>query len=132
MYGPGGSYSFFAGRDATRAFITGCFAEDLTPDLRGAELTYVPLDEPEPEGEGEGEKKLSKGEIKTRREREMRLARKKVNDTIEGWARMFRGEGGKPYFLVGEVRRGEGWLERLPRRELCEGAQKQRPKRDGK
>lgn len=124
MYGPGGSYSFFAGRDATRAFITGCFQEDLTPDLRGAEMTYVPQDD-------ENEK-LSKQEIKTRREREVRLARKRVGDTIEGWAKMFKGEGGKPYFKVGEIKRGEGWLERLPRRELCEAAQKQRPKRDGK
>ncbi|EGF78028.1 hypothetical protein BATDEDRAFT_13694, partial [Batrachochytrium dendrobatidis JAM81] len=34
-YGKGGSYSFFAGKDATRAYITGCFETDLTHDLRG-------------------------------------------------------------------------------------------------
>ena len=34
-YGPGGSYSFFSGKDATRAYITGCFDQDLTHDLRG-------------------------------------------------------------------------------------------------
>lgn len=34
-YGPGGPYSHFAGRDASRAFFTGCFSTDLTHDLRG-------------------------------------------------------------------------------------------------
>lgn len=35
VYGPIGAYSFFSGRDAARAFATGCFASDLTHDLRG-------------------------------------------------------------------------------------------------
>jgi len=35
IYGPGGSYGFFTGRDAARAFVTGCFKEDLTHDIRG-------------------------------------------------------------------------------------------------
>ncbi|KAI3633917.1 hypothetical protein MIR68_007521 [Amoeboaphelidium protococcarum] len=34
-YGPDGGYSFFAGRDAARAYVTGCFKEHLTHDLRG-------------------------------------------------------------------------------------------------
>lgn len=34
IYGPGGSYHCFAGRDAARAFVTGCFESDLTHDIR--------------------------------------------------------------------------------------------------
>lgn len=42
-YGPGGSYGFMSGRDAARAFGTGCFKEHQTHDLRG-------LDEDEQRG----------------------------------------------------------------------------------
>ena len=42
-YGPGGSYSFFAGRDGARAFVTGCFSpEHVVPDLAGAEEVFLP------------------------------------------------------------------------------------------
>ncbi|EMC92170.1 hypothetical protein BAUCODRAFT_38198 [Baudoinia panamericana UAMH 10762] len=122
LYGPGGSYNVFAGIDATRGFITGCFVEDRTPDLRGAEWTYVPADVPGFEVEG------VTAAQKSYRELELRKARRQVQMTIEGWGKMFQGGGGKDYFEVGKVKREEGWLEKLPRRKLCEQAQKQRPK----
>ncbi|KAI8356684.1 cytochrome b5-like heme/steroid binding domain-containing protein [Blakeslea trispora] len=34
-YGKGGSYHHFSGKDAARAYVTGCFKEHLTHDLRG-------------------------------------------------------------------------------------------------
>ena len=37
LYAPGKSYSFFSGKDGARAYVTGCFATDLTHDLRGIE-----------------------------------------------------------------------------------------------
>lgn len=36
-YGPKGTYGFFSGKDAARAFVTGCFSkeDEFTYDLRG-------------------------------------------------------------------------------------------------
>lgn len=82
---------------------------------------YIPLDDPE------GDAQLTKTELKIRREREKREARKRVKEGIEGWAKVFRGETGRPYFLVGKVKKDEGELG--PVRELCEAAKGSRPKR---
>jgi predicted heme/steroid binding protein len=121
-YGPGGSYGFFAGRDATRAFLTGCFQDDLTPDLRGVEEMYIPLDD--------ASEVLTKGEAKIRRERDLRVARKQIVGTVGHWAEVFGGKTGRPYFYVGEIKREEGWLENIPKRELCAPAKEGRPKRE--
>jgi len=34
-YAKGGGYGFFSGKDASRAYTTGCFETHLTHDLRG-------------------------------------------------------------------------------------------------
>ncbi|KAK4961703.1 hypothetical protein LTR10_002194 [Elasticomyces elasticus] len=132
VYGPGGSYNVFAGKDAARGFITGCFAEDGTPDLRGAEYTYVASDIPLPAeyslDPSTAETEKVTGAVKSYRSNELRRARKQVQDTIEGWSKMFRGEGGKDYFEVGKVIREEGWLEKEPKKALCAQAIKGRPK----
>ena len=119
MYGPGGNYNFFTGRDATRAFVTGCFQEDLTHDLTGVEEMFIPVDD---EDDVEG---LSSGEKKVRRERDVRTAKGKVRRTVQHWERFFRNN--KKYFEVGRV----VGLEDVPKvkRELCQAAEEQRPRR---
>ncbi|KAL8918202.1 MAG: hypothetical protein Q9208_007478 [Pyrenodesmia sp. 3 TL-2023] len=127
LYGPSGPYSFFAGRDATRAFVTGCFSTDLTGDLRGVEEMFIPVDDDDPD------EVISTKERKLRREREARVARRKVREAVRGWEKLFDGGKGGRYFWVGWVVReegeegdGDGWGKR---RELCEKAREGRPRR---
>ena len=85
---------------------------------------YIPKDDPEADA------KLTKTELKLRKEREKRAARKQVKDTIEGWEKVFRGETGRPYFWAGEIKRDKDWLKKVPERKLCQQAEESRPKRD--
>ncbi|KAJ5131494.1 Cytochrome b5 [Penicillium bovifimosum] len=120
IYGPGGSYNFFAGRDATRAFVTGCFKEDLTSDLRGVETMFMPVEDVEDEG-------ITAAQRKIRRERELRAARAKVEGTVRGWVGFFANN--EKYFEAGRVVDGGDGGEVGESLPLCESAQKQRPKR---
>ena len=125
-------YWFFGGRDATRAFVTGCFEEDLVGDLRGVERMFLPVGEEGEEEEEErgGEEGSGDEEGKRRREMEWRVARERVAVTVRGWEKLFDGGKGGAYFRAGKVVREEGWEERLgPVRELCEKAKRGRVKR---
>lgn len=121
MYGPGGSYNVFAGVDGSRGFVTGCFKEDRTQDLRGAELMYLPLEDPEVD------KHWTKSELKVLREQEKRQAEKKVYDGLKHWVDFFGNS--QKYSLVGYVKRPADWLEKEPKRELCDLAAKGRKPR---
>jgi hypothetical protein len=118
FYGPGGSYQYFGGVDATRAFVTGCFAEDITPDLRGVELMYLPEDDPAIDGQ------YSSGALKKLKEQERRYAKAQVEDGVRHWVDFFANS--PKYTKVGTVKRGpvEG-----PPPVLCQKALEGRPKR---
>ena len=127
MYGPGGSYHWFAGVDAARAYVTGCFSTDRTPDMRGVEDMFLPLDDPEVD------RLYTAAEMKKLQEEELQQARKQVHDALKHWVDFFANS--KKYHKVGTVKRAPNWLEKEPKKDLCEVAAKGRkprnpPKRD--
>lgn len=120
-YGPGGSYHYFAGCDASRSYVTGCFAEDRTPDMRGVEEMFLPIDDPSID------RHWSKEELEALKAKELEEAKNKVWEGLDHWVRFFRDS--PKYSFVGYVKRPAGWPGTEPKRPLCDVAQKQRTKR---
>ena len=111
--------------------MTGCFDTDLNGDLRGVEEMFISTDLTDNTIDGSALSKEQKRERKLRKERETRLAKRKVEDTVSGWEKMFDGGKEGKYFKVGKVDRGpgsgwEGWGEV---KELCQKAREGRPRR---
>jgi predicted heme/steroid binding protein len=119
-YGPGGSYSIFAGKHATRAFVTGCFAEDATNDMRGVELMYIPV-------EDDPDEEITSGHTKLRVEKDRREAKKKMLKEVDKWDKFYRQS--KKYFVVGRLVGEEQETFTGPAPALCAQADKGRPKR---
>ncbi|KAI1373787.1 cytochrome b5 [Hypoxylon crocopeplum] len=117
-YGPGGSYRFLAGADAARSYVTGCFAEDRTADLRGVEAMFLPLDDAAVDSH------FSATQLAELKERELREAREKVHEALLHWVRFF--ENSPKYPKVGYVKRDKDWLDKEPRKKLCDVAAKGR------
>ncbi|KAI1210482.1 cytochrome b5 [Annulohypoxylon truncatum] len=120
-YGPGGSYRFFAGADAARSYITGCFADDRTADLRGVEEMFLPLDDPAVDAH------FDAAELAALKEQELKEAQEKAHEALAHWIRFF--EASPKYSKVGYVKKDKNWLDREPRRKLCESASKGRKPR---
>ncbi|TVY38854.1 Membrane steroid-binding protein, partial [Lachnellula occidentalis] len=119
FYGPGGSYSFFAGADASRAFVTNCFTEDRNPDLRGAELAFIPRDNEEVD------RLYSSGELKNIKALERRNAKLEVHKALKHWVDFF--ENSPKYTKIGHVKRQPGWETKGPLQTLCAKAEASRP-----
>ncbi|KAI8270362.1 hypothetical protein K4K58_010859 [Colletotrichum sp. SAR11_239] len=121
IYGPGGSYNVFAGHDASRGFVTGCFLEDRTPDMRGVEDMFLPLDDPEVD------RHWSYDEMQKKMAEERAEAHRMVEQTLKHWVDFF--SKSDKYIKVGRVKREEGWLEKTKPPKLCDQAAKGRVKR---
>ena len=75
----------------------------------------------------EEEEVVSSKVRKVRRERDLRVARRKVEEAVEGWRRLFDGGKGGRYFWVGRVVGREEGVGEV--RALCRAAREGRPKR---
>lgn len=121
VYGPGGSYSHFAGIDAARAYVTGCFQTDRTPDMRGVEEMYLPLDDPETDAHWTPE------ELAGMREREREAALQRVHGALKHWVDFFANH--QDYTYVGRVVRPDDWLDKSVPPAPCERAMRSRKRR---
>lgn len=67
------------------------------------------------------------GQLKAKKEQEMRIAKKKVEDALQHWVGFFASSGKYPY--VGKVKRGKV-DENVPPPPLCQKALDGRPMRE--
>ncbi|PHH64640.1 hypothetical protein CDD80_1110 [Ophiocordyceps camponoti-rufipedis] len=122
MYGPGGYYEAFAGRDNSRAFITSCLENDNVPDVRGAEAAFLPLDHPETDAA------WTTTEMAAMRKHELAVAKEKAHAALKNWVDFFAKS--PKYPLVGYLKWDPAELQGKPLLPLCPKAQRGRLRRN--
>ena len=152
FYGPGGHYGHFAGRDATRAWVTTCFQPDyLTWDMKGVEAMFMPkwIDEEMESAAGgtfsnalpggikdqaaaliEKVGRVTEAEKKQRREEDAKEVEEKIEEAIAHWMNFFRNN--PKYEEVGIVVGRKPLDEGRADIGLCEDALKKRPVKGGR
>lgn len=79
---------------------------------------YLPLDDPAVDSH------FSKAELAAIKERELKEAQEKVYEGLLHWVRFF--ENSPKYPKVGYVKKDKNWLDKEPRKKLCDAAAKGR------
>lgn len=93
--------------------------------MAGVEEMYIPVEDAD---ESHREKTLTATEKRLRHEKEVQEAREKMVAQVNHWVMFYSGH--EKYFAVGKVVSEQGQEEEeREERKLCEGAQKNRPKR---
>jgi len=152
FYGPGGHYGHFAGRDATRAWVTECVDKEyLTWDMKGVEKMFLPKwmdEEMEEAALGLSKEKMinalgdqaralvdkfgkvSEKEKAKRREEDAEDVRKGIEQAMGHWMNFFKNS--PKYKEVGVVVGREELPEDREDIGVCEEALKKRPVKGGK
>lgn len=152
FYGPGGHYGHFAGRDATRAWVTECFDEKyLTWDMKGVEKMFLPVwmdermeeaaagvsDDQAMNALGDQAKamvarfgKVTKKEKARRRAEDAEEVKKAIDQVMGHWMNFFKNN--PKYKEIGVVVGREELPEDRDDIGICEEAMKKRPVKGGK
>jgi hypothetical protein len=89
--------------------------------MRGVEEMFLPIDDPEVDAHWTAQ------ELAALKAQERKDAEQKTYEALKHWVDFFANS--QKYHHVGYVKLDEDWLEKTPKKDLCERAKKGRKKR---